>query len=89
MITKKDISNLKSEIIKSKSPIFIQTKDGIIVALVISKKAKDYYQEKGIVAITIYELKKLIENAETKEEAKDIIQTVINTAYLFQGKVEV
>jgi len=87
MISSKDFQNLKEFIKKNKKPLFIESKDKLKVAVVLSDEAKIFYQKKGFVSLTVSDIKEITETSESFEEAKERIEVVVNTAGIFRGMV--
>ena len=83
-----DYFNLKEEIKKRKSPIFVERDDGQKIAIVLTPEARLYYEKRGFVSFVLDELFEMLLAYETLKEQKSAINSILETVSLFQGKVK-
>lgn len=79
---------IREYIKKNKKPLFIETKFGEKIAIVLSEEAKLYYQKRGFLAFTLQDVLNLTENIESIEEGRERIRTVIEAMKEFKGTIK-
>ena len=87
MLTMEDIKAIKELIEVSQKPILMETPWGN-VAIVLSKKGANYWNERGFTTITLKQLRNLVldKKGNPKEDQKSIIKTFMDAITKFDGK---